>query len=231
MHSILLIKAFEKAKEEIGSNKKIRIARRLSDIIYEDDKQQYGEKILIVNYNKIKNDPSHEIELRSFVIDALSRYLGYTDYIAFANENKNIIDPSGINNNPLITFFKKNRITIFVSTLLLIGFMVYYSLNKQRWMVWNENYYIEVKFDLEKYRIEKLKPYKEERIKYFKKINTDCNTAFFNSSGEVKIWYGKNSNKELEYFTDLGLHPETGKTLDPITIYMIRKYVCPDYGR
>jgi len=43
----------------------------------------------------------------------------------------------------------------------------------------------------------------------------------------VKIWYGRNIKKELEFFTSLGLHPETGKTLDPITDYMIKKYACP----
>ena len=30
----------------------------------------------------------------------------------------------------------------------------------------------------------------------------------------------------LQYFTALGLHPETGKTLKPITQYMIDKYIC-----
>jgi hypothetical protein len=56
-----------------------------------------------------------------------------------------------------------------------------------------------------------------------------CETEFFDSNGEAKIWYGKNRKKELESFTAIGLHPETGKTLDPITVYMIRKYICKEY--
>ena len=61
---------------------------------------------------------------------------------------------------------------------------------------------------------------------FFKKINPDCEYSFFNNDGSVRVWYGKNVSKELEFFTDLGLHPETGKTLKPITQYMIDKYVC-----
>ena len=44
--------------------------------------------------------------------------------------------------------------------------------------------------------------------------------------GSERLWYGKNKNKELEYFTAFGKHPETGKTLKPITKYMIAKYIC-----
>lgn len=98
---------------------------------------------------------------------------------------------------------------------------------KTCWMVWNQDHYVEVRFDLEKYNISQLKRCKTERLKNFRKIPVDCNTEFFDSSGKPKIWYGKNAKKTLEYFTSLGLHPETGKTLKPITKYMINKYVCP----
>ena len=39
------------------------------------------------------------------------------------------------------------------------------------------------------------------------------------------ILYGKNAAKEYEYFTHPGLHPETGKTLKPISRYIIKKYI------
>jgi hypothetical protein len=57
-------------------------------------------------------------------------------------------------------------------------------------------------------------------------VTPNCEDEFFNEDGSVKLWYGKNKNKDLEYFTALGLHPETGKTLKPITQYMIDKYIC-----
>ncbi|WP_435682498.1 hypothetical protein [Nonlabens sp.] len=59
-------------------------------------------------------------------------------------------------------------------------------------------------------------------------MNVTCDTVFFKSDNSVRFWYGKNKKKEIEYFTDLGLHPETGKTLKPITGYMIEKYICVD---
>jgi hypothetical protein len=93
-------------------------------------------------------------------------------------------------------------------------------------MVWDENQYIEVKFDLDRYDVNQIKIYKDDRIDFFKKVITDCNTNFFSEDGTVQIWYGKNKNKELEYFTSFGLHPETGITLKPITQYMISKYIC-----
>ena len=95
-------------------------------------------------------------------------------------------------------------------------------------MIWDNDHYVEVKFDIEKYNISQLKYYKEERIKFFKRIEPDCNYEFFSSDGSVMVWYGKNAKKELQYFTDYGLHPETGKTLKPITDYMINKYICDE---
>lgn len=96
-------------------------------------------------------------------------------------------------------------------------------------MVWKDNHYIEVDFDIKAYELNKLKLYKEERIKYLYKINANCDTKYFNENGSVKVWYGKNKAKKIECFTALGLHPETGKTLKPITSYMIKKYLCDSY--
>ncbi len=48
----------------------------------------------------------------------------------------------------------------------------------------------------------------------------------FKEDDSVRIWYGKNREGELEYFSSQGLHPQTGKTLKPITRYMIEKYIC-----
>jgi hypothetical protein len=37
--------------------------------------------------------------------------------------------------------------------------------------------------------------------------------------------YGENQDKELEYFSGLSLHPETGKTLKLMAKYMIAKHI------
>tara|TARA_R110002033_G_scaffold167528_1_gene206748 strand:+ start:21527 stop:22636 length:1110 start_codon:yes stop_codon:yes gene_type:complete len=123
-----------------------------------------------------------------------------------------------------------NKILVF-SCILLLSIPVILTTkdvlnNRVKWMVWQVDHYEEVEFDDEKYNINQLKYYKEDRIKYFNKVDPICEYKFFNEDGSVRIWYGKNKNKVLEYFTDYGLHPETGKTLKPISKYMIDKYIC-----
>ena len=115
---------------------------------------------------------------------------------------------------------------VIVITLIIFSSKQVLS-NNMRWMVWDQDHYVEVKLDFDQYDIGQLKIYKQERIDHFKRILVDCNTAFFDNSGAPQIWYGKNAEKTLEFFTSYGLHPETGKTLKPITTYMIGKYVCP----
>lgn len=224
MHKKLLIQAFQKAKDEIQTDKVSPRAQLLSDFIFEDSNEQYGEKSLRDKYNLIISNSDDTIRLKKHVEDALSHYLGYKDYPAFLEANKtNELDDG----DKMKILWSKNKITIIVSLIIISSVIIYNSFIKQRWMIWQEDHYIEVKFDLEKYNVNQLKVYKKERIEFFKKINNPtCTYDFFNEDGSVRVWYGKNSEKELEYFTSFGLHPETGKTLKPITQYMINKYVC-----
>ena len=96
-------------------------------------------------------------------------------------------------------------------------------------MAWEENSYVEVNFDAEKYSLSQLKIYNQKRIENFQRVLPDCQTKFFNNDGTAKLWYGKNNSGELEYFTAIAKHPETGKTLREITDYMIKKYICEKY--
>jgi hypothetical protein len=65
-----------------------------------------------------------------------------------------------------------------------------------------------------------------EKLLDFKKIDVNKNFPFF-KEGKAVVWYCKISAEELEYFNGNGngYHPITGKTLRPITTYMISKYV------
>ncbi|TDD95179.1 hypothetical protein [Flavobacterium cellulosilyticum] len=62
----------------------------------------------------------------------------------------------------------------------------------------------------------------------FKKLSI-CNTTKFFKDGNYNkplVWYGKAVDaKKLDYFNQPGLHPETGKTLKPITKYIYEKYI------
>jgi hypothetical protein len=77
-----------------------------------------------------------------------------------------------------------NKLLIFGS-----GFLFFTSMlltvnnvlnNKVKWMVWQDDHYIEVNFDTKKYDLNQLKYYKEDRIKKFKKIRPTCEYPFFN---------------------------------------------------
>ncbi len=119
---------------------------------------------------------------------------------------------------------------IVISSIILLSAIIIIPLNKTKWMVWENGEYIETKFDTDKYEFQQLKIYNRNRIVNFKQYKTvNCDTKFFKVNGKPNMWYGKNAKGELEYFTDYGDHPETGKKLKKITEYMIKKYICPEW--
>ncbi|SRX54223.1 hypothetical protein [Aequorivita sp. CIP111184] len=248
MHKELLLKAFTKVREElvsegINSPSNNQCAKELSSIISKSF--SYGDRRLRDYYKKAKSRTDGDIDIpQQQVILALAQYLGYKDYVDFQNQSclkkdtkeitaetdfnnrqeKEVMTDGGSNNQR-----RNNRyfwITISISFLLIISFFGYAFFTKQKWMEWEETHYVEASYDSEKLREGNLKVYKEERIAGFKKVTPNCDSKFFNDDGSVRIWYGKNKDGDLEYFTSYELHPLTGKTLKPITRYMIGKYIC-----
>lgn len=218
MHSTLLLKAFKKAKSEIHSDKPTQLAKHLSDYIQEQSREPYGEKSLRTHYNTAKKGDT--IDLKKFVTNALSVYLGYESF-----ENYIKAQPTKpIKKKPL---FKNYTWPLAAVLFILMLFWGYNQLTKERWMVWQENHYLEIKFDEKLLQEGKLKRYSEERIENFKQLQTDCNTRYKTNTGKPLVWYGKNPAGKLQYYTSPGLHPETGKTLKELTKYMYNKYVCP----
>lgn len=223
MHRKLLLKAFEQAKNEVNSDKVFTRANHLSDQIYFIGKDSYGAKILSVKYNAILENNEEQIQIKPHAAEALSKYLGYDNFFDFSKAHEKETQPD---KNKLIVFIKKHRAILIISTLLISSVFIYNYTTRQRWMVWQNDHYVEVDFNVKKYDVNQLKIYNEERILYFRKVDPKCDDPFFNTDGSVLIWYGKNKAKKLEYFTALGLHPETRKTLKPITQYMINKHIC-----
>ncbi|WP_040281046.1 hypothetical protein [Psychroserpens damuponensis] len=242
-------------KKGIRAPSNHRLSIVLSAYITEEMKFSFGERSLKNYYNDALEfeNTNEDINISHLkVLNGLCKYLGYINYedyvlsqkkddhkeeddITYINEDGESTTVTKIKSKRLFAWFSNasafNKfLLLFISTitLVIIIFTIGIIIGEQtRWMVWQEDHYVEVDFDTEKYKVNQLKLYKEDRINLFKKVSTDCSeTKFFNNDGSVNIWYGKNKNKELEYFTDLGLHPETGKTLKPITQYMINKYIC-----
>ncbi|WP_430411580.1 hypothetical protein [Kordia sp.] len=254
MHKQLVLSAFKKAKEEAkaatGVNMSITaLAKKISDYMLEECRFQYHEKSLRNKYNSaLKEDES--LELKSAVANCLCCYLGYESYEEFVIKNRVEKEEFSITeqklDNPIKTSKKvkseptslgeklkivihKNKVTLIFCSLIFLLYFGLYMIDRQRWMIWNNNHCVEVPFNVNKYGMENLKLYKHERIKNFAKVNPDCNYTFFKLDGSENLWYQKSANGELDFFTSYGLHPETGKTLKKITPYMIRKYICESY--
>ncbi|MGS2765069.1 hypothetical protein [Sinomicrobium sp. M5D2P9] len=236
MHRKLIEEAFKKAEEDLideghASPSVEKKATHLSQVLEVDS--NYGPKTFHKLYNKTLNAKDKTEIKRLDVVLGICKYLGYPDYESCKkifdvdpdeNEQSEEITSSHSRSKKLIL-----TVSISIAFALIIGICYQIFMPKQQWMEWKSDHYTEVKFDSKKLNSGTLKLYKEERILYFKKIKPDCNTEFFTDKGIENLWYGKNEKGKLEFFTDQGLHPETGKTLKAITPYMIRKYICEDY--
>jgi len=236
MHRKLIIETFKKVKDEEEQSTGIRpsdtaAAKLLSDYIFESQKLTFGERRLADYLRMTKKQKNDKVIVKDpRVVQAMCNYLEYENFRNFKQEygiSDTEVSAKNTDRVGITNFFKKNKVAIIVSSIIIVITLIFYSINKQRWMVWENDRYVEVSFNTELYNLGRLKLYNEDRIKYFRKVPVNCSTEFFDTNNKVKIWYGKNNKKELEFFTSLGLHPETGKTLNPITNYMINKYACP----
>lgn len=222
MYRELVLKSFEKAGSKIQREEPYPIAEVLVDFIEEKTNNTYTPKSLVSKYKEAWKG-SDSVKLKPFVVEALCLYLGYPNFESFDRKHP-------IGNSPVIRLtrlWKKCwfKFLIYHLFLIILGVSIYLYATRQRWMIWEDDHYVEVKFD-DKYGT-RLKLYKQDRIDNFSRVDADCNTVFFNPDGSPRIWYGRNKDGVLQYFTDLGLHPETGKTLKKITNHMIDNYACP----
>jgi hypothetical protein len=125
--------------------------------------------------------------------------------------------------------FEKRKVVIFIVFLSLF-FMGYTVKNiifpEKECMMWDGNHYEAVDCKNEKLGIANISSVVvlNEDLLSFKKIEVNTNTIFF-KKGKPIVWYGKSYDGNYEYFNQPGLHPETEKTLKPISQYIIKKYI------
>ena len=225
MYKQVVIKTFEKGKNEIpGKTTKTQIAEHISTILFNDFNIQISGRTLRNLFNNASAiEEKEDITINSEYVKEMCKYLGYKDYNDFIKET--VVK----SNNKIISYVKRHWIILLICFTTITSAIGIVHFNKQRWMIWDNISYQEVNFNEKNYSLNKLKLYNEDRIKNFYKITPTCETIFFNEDDTERLWYGKNKNGVIEYFTSLGKHPETGKTLKPITNYMIKKYICNIY--
>jgi hypothetical protein len=109
------------------------------------------------------------------------------------------------------------------AVLCSMGIGVLALLPKKECMQWNTNHYEVVDCSTESSSFfDPRIPINNYRLG-LKKMDSQTIKAYF-ENGEPVIWYAKNGD-EIELFNQPGLHPTTGKTLKPITPYIINKYL------
>lgn len=223
MHRELIIKAFEKAKKEVQSVKLTHSSSHLSDYISEESGVVYGEKSLRTYYKKAIGNSEDNIEFKEYVKESLSKFLGYDDYQHYLKEN---LPKRKQNNNSFISNINKKKTTI--GSIIIALFITYfgYDVTKKECMIWVDNSHYE------KIRCENEDgisiPKNKVIFNNLRRVEPKCDYQFFKTDGSENLWYGRSVKGELEFFTYYGLHPQTGKTLDPITQYMIDKYICKE---
>jgi len=225
MYKEVVIKSFEKGKSEIlGKTTKTQIAEHISIVLLNEYKIQVSGRTLRNLYDEAINiSEKKDISISSNYIHELCRYLGYKDY------NCVIKDSNVDSKNKVILYIKKHWFIILICFVTLSSSIGFVNYNPQRWMIWDGNKYVEVNFDSKKYTLNQLKLLDKEKIKNFYKTIPNCQTSFFTEDGIEKLWYSKSKNGDLECYSSLGKHPKTGKTLKPISRYMIKKYICDSY--
>ncbi len=111
---------------------------------------------------------------------------------------------------------KRKWIVLIVFACLFGVLLLAKELSSKKCLKWTNNHYEVVDCDTPG----NLKAYDKSLVD-LRKVDISKNTKFF-VNGKPRIWYSKHDGK-TDYFNQPGIHPETGKQLEPITVYMARK--------
>ncbi len=133
---------------------------------------------------------------------------------------------------------KRRRLVITISIALGVVLLLAPILKKQlsngqtlppnQCMAWADTLYVEVSCATKPYSKygTSVEPLDKMKLENFKKVEVNMATQFFaEKTNKPLIWYYKNKEGEIEYFTAPGLHPINGETLRKITPYIIQTYV------
>lgn len=207
----LLQQVFERAEELSGKTTVNGKAEYLAGHLLDEQRFSVSAKSLI-RYYKGESSPGPEVR------DHLSIFLGYNSY-----ENFILTNSSSYTKKTSAVIRKTTRKKVLLAMLVfpMVGIPAYvgYQSGEEECMRWEKDHFEQVSCTGSRYE----EPLNPVRLENFKKLLVSDTTSFFRN-GEPRVWYDK-SNGKLEFFSAPGIHPENGKTLKPITRYMIKKYI------
>jgi len=221
--------AFEKGKKECSSHSRYALSKHIGE------KKQLSYRTLERAYDRYILQTDVMYELRGDSVTLLCEYIGYENYEDFVKRKK---EPTPKKPPQTKKKTSKKRYTslfvVFGAALIvtlinsLISNEELKPIVENKCMAWAKDHYEEVSCNLTLHRMyaTKIEPYDTKLLVNFKKVDVTMATDFFAPiTNKPLIWYAKNKEGEVEYFTNPGLHPITGKTLRKITAHIINTYV------
>ncbi|MDH0674725.1 hypothetical protein N5D03_09235 [Empedobacter sp. GD03861] len=249
----LFEKVFEKAKNECGSSSKNGMSVHLEKVISDDYNYPITSKSFSRHFDDFVKENNLKKEISPDLLNILSYYIGYESFGDFNQKNQLIkSDEKEVNVEEIVSvelivddnisaeaeiinlpskknnFFEKiklqrNKVIAGsgIATILASVGLFLNSINQNSsCMIWKENHYEEIECEETSPQMNAV-PY-NEIVFQLKKITKPDTLNFENALD--KVWYTK-KNGEVEFYTNYGLHPENGKTLKPVTKYILTKYV------
>lgn len=244
----IIQKVFARAKQECVSHTKHALSKHI------EDKIQLSSKTIERTYDRYINKREYESAPNAVSINLFCQYLGYEDYEDYIKNNgKNekpipLVEESEGKQREGVDIKKgiKNSKWILTIVIISIVFTAFFIstpwikdvifddtsisntsksvMQNKQCMTWMKTHYKEVSCT-KKYST-KVEPLDAIRLTNFKKVEVSMTTDFFDEeTNKPLIWYYKNKEGELEYFTAPGLHPINGETLRKITTHIIKTYV------
>jgi hypothetical protein len=215
MYKDVIIRAFEKAAQEIiGKSTKTQRSSYISNVLEENYRYFVNERTLRNLYDDARAaEQNIDIAVKTEHISQLCKFLGYQEYLDFEEANKIQVKQKRIYPS------SKLWLPLFLILSLALWFSYNTIFSTASCMKWNDIRY--EKTDCSG-RIEEI-PYNKTIFENMRALEA-CDTTTFFRNGKPIVWYDK-SNGEISFFSHYGLHPENGKTLKPISEYIINKYV------
>lgn len=177
---------------------------------YDEEKEKSATDLSNLNEDK-KNINSEEVEI--ITVDnqpsRLSLFLKIKEKILkkFLNRLKNTV-----------------IVTVFIFGLIIT--VIYFSFFKNHCMQWSEDHYEVVDCSPKNGKnTNEIIPLDNDLLD-FKKLKVCDTTICFKKNGEGSVWYVKTPNG-IDFFNDngSGRHPESKKSLRPVSKYIFDKYV------
>lgn len=154
---------------------------------------------------KIEDEPFQEIK-----DDAVLSLVSEEGKVIKGYQSKSILD-------------RYKKVLTKVAVVCSVGIGVVTFLPKKECMQWNTNHYEVVDCSGQsKGFVDTRIPINNERLG-LKRLEVNSIKKYFENGNPI-VWYSKIDGK-IELYNQPGLHPTTGKTLKPITRYIINKYL------